>query len=526
MGVNQQLPQSGVSPGLIKNLSFRQHSNSAVASSSDARPPEAPVTAQPNPQLTPILEIAEPDERAWRRSFQGLCFFESPFCFHSFQTQDSENASPPGNKRENIDSGYASLASTPTQDNDQAFKLKVFSTIEVPKELDSRFFDLKVLYSQQILEAIWKDRKNRGDISMKLKYMGVDGKGAKPFIVIHCDKRAAKRVKKFFSQEHVLEDLGTDFQVHIVEGGLISLGGLEDVYVWGHKPDNTLCGTGVVLTKLKEGDPTVATLGGIVLVKVGILLRLYGVKAGHDIARAYGPEYPEQEDASDSDDDEEETRDKGDASNDMDHIRALDSAGWKAGGIVRPPLIGIVDGNVFPPEQVSDDWGLITLHLGEMPKGNYIQYMSAGSFLLSQPLFAKQVISIKKRQTTPVVVITSRGLQAGTLAANGSSMVSAIGVNFVSVFDFIPNPNSELIPGDSGSWVVKKETGKVYGHVVSVDSFGEAYIMPIQGTLDEIKSHLHDDSVVLPSESEPSVLCADSGYSTMQNTPEIDSDSD
>ncbi|KAM7210261.1 hypothetical protein V8F06_014355 [Rhypophila decipiens] len=405
-------------------------------------------------------------------------------------------SSPPGNKRENIDSGYASLASTPTQDNDQAFKLKVFSTIEVPKELDSRFFDLKVLYSQQLLEAIWKDRKNRGDISMKLKYMGVDEKGAKPFIVIHCDKRAAKRVKKFFSQEHVLEDLGTDFQVHIVEGGLISLGGLEDVYVWGHKPDNTLCGTGVVLAKLKEGDPTVATLGGIVLVKVGISLRLYGVTAGHDIARAYS----EQEDASDSDDGEKETRDKGDASNDMDHIRALDSAGWKAGGIVRPPLIGIVDGNVFPPEQVNDDWGLITLHLGEMPKGNYIQYMSAGSFLLSQPLFAKQVISIKKRQTTPVVVITSRGLQAGTLAANGSSMVSAIGVNFVSVFDFIPNPNSELIPGDSGSWVVKKETGEVYGHVVSVDSFGEAYIMPIQGTLDEIKSHLHDDSVVLPSE--------------------------
>ncbi|KAM7220163.1 hypothetical protein V8F06_004491 [Rhypophila decipiens] len=573
MKVSQQLSQSGASPNLIKKLfsklSFRQHSDSAVAS---FRPPEAPVTPQPNSQPTPILGIAEPVERASRKSLNGSKeeknYADAPDVSKS---EDSENASPPGNKRENIDSRYASFASTPTQDNDQTIKLKVFSTIEVPKRLDSRFFDLKVLYSQQLLQAILKDRKNRGDISMKLKYMGVDEKGAKPYIVIHCDKRVAKRVRKFFNQEHVLEDLGSDFQVHIVEGSLVSLAGLGDIVVWGRKPDYTLCGTGLVLTSDGQpGNPTVATLGGIIQVELDGALKYYGVTAGHAIARAYGSEYyrainqassssvygrfisgvqgffnnwtscahgaqyaidkhSEQEDDSDSDDEEDETPEEDESTNCSHHMPALASAGWQADGKVRPPRIGIVNGNMLPPEQVNYDWGLIMLHEGPGAqgklKGNYVQCMSPGSVLLSQPLFSQRAISIKRRQSIPVVAITSRGLQAGTLAVNGSSMASAIGDAFVSVFDFIPNPNSELIPGDSGSWVVSEGTGEVYGHVVSVDSFGEAYIMPIQGTLDEIKSHLHADSVIIPSEAdimkyvEWNASIFDSGYSTMHNAP-------
>lgn len=51
----------------------------------------------------------------------------------------------------------------------------------------------------------------------------------------------------------------------------------------------------------------------------------------------------------------------------------------------------------------------------------------------------------------------------------------------------ISGPN-ELgpIPSGSGAWVVGSFTGEVYGHVVSVDGFGEAYVIPIQWPLDEI----------------------------------------
>ena len=83
----------------------------------------------------------------------------------------------------------------------------------------------------------------------------------------------------------------------------------------------------------------------------------------------------------------------------------------------------------------------------------------------------------------------------------------------------------ELIPGDSGAWVVHERTGKVYGHVVSIDSFGEAYVLPIQGTLDEIRRHTKAKSVWLPSAieidelSQPHKRHPDSGYATMSNSP-------
>lgn len=83
----------------------------------------------------------------------------------------------------------------------------------------------------------------------------------------------------------------------------------------------------------------------------------------------------------------------------------------------------------------------------------------------------------------------------------------------------------ELIPGDSGAWVVHESTGEVYGHVVSLDSFGEACVLPIQGTLDEIRRHTKAKSVWLPSAIEIDELRQtrehhpDSGYATMSNSP-------
>jgi hypothetical protein len=54
-------------------------------------------------------------------------------------------------------------------------------------------------------------------------------------------------------------------------------------------------------------------------------------------------------------------------------------------------------------------------------------------------------------------------------------------------------------PGDSGSWVVEEATGQVLGHVVSVDMFNEAYVMPIRATLQNIAEHLHAERVTLPT---------------------------
>jgi hypothetical protein len=59
-----------------------------------------------------------------------------------------------------------------------------------------------------------------------------------------------------------------------------------------------------------------------------------------------------------------------------------------------------------------------------------------------------------------------------------------------------------LHPGDSGSWVANILTGEVYGHIVSVDAFGEAQVMPIELVLVDIKERLLARRVWLPSPEE------------------------
>lgn len=56
-----------------------------------------------------------------------------------------------------------------------------------------------------------------------------------------------------------------------------------------------------------------------------------------------------------------------------------------------------------------------------------------------------------------------------------------------------------LRPGDSGSWVVSERTGSVYGHVVSIDAFGEGQVMPISLTLESIRMQLDAVRVWLPT---------------------------
>jgi len=49
---------------------------------------------------------------------------------------------------------------------------------------------------------------------------------------------------------------------------------------------------------------------------------------------------------------------------------------------------------------------------------------------------------------------------------------------------------SALREGDSGSWVVDVRLNRVFGHVVAVDDFREAYIIPLEDTFRDIVSTL------------------------------------
>ena len=52
---------------------------------------------------------------------------------------------------------------------------------------------------------------------------------------------------------------------------------------------------------------------------------------------------------------------------------------------------------------------------------------------------------------------------------------------------------------DSGAPVVYEFTGEVFGHIIAVDVSGEGCMMPIHGTMDEIRNHLSAREVRLAS---------------------------
>ncbi|KAI1029259.1 hypothetical protein LB505_006229 [Fusarium chuoi] len=58
---------------------------------------------------------------------------------------------------------------------------------------------------------------------MKLKYLGLTSLSAKLHIVIQCERKIAKRVRKFFAQGHVAEELLPDFRVFVLEKALLRL---------------------------------------------------------------------------------------------------------------------------------------------------------------------------------------------------------------------------------------------------------------------------------------------------------------
>ena len=70
-------------------------------------------------------------------------------------------------------------------------------------------------------------------------------------ILIQCDKRVSKKVKRFFAQKHVLEDLQPHFRVHVIDTGLIQLSEGDLVTVRGNlaAPSGTWCGMAIEMRR-------------------------------------------------------------------------------------------------------------------------------------------------------------------------------------------------------------------------------------------------------------------------------------
>ncbi|KAH7141926.1 hypothetical protein EDB81DRAFT_884982 [Dactylonectria macrodidyma] len=81
------------------------------------------------------------------------------------------------------------------------------------------------------------------------------------------------------------------------------------------------------------------------------------------------------------------------------------------------------------------------------------------------------------------------GFFGGALSSNQSVLLISPSSDFVETINFLPRHSSDLLAGDSGSWVVNEKTAEVYGHIIAVDALGEVHVMPIQSILRNIQRH-------------------------------------
>ncbi|CAG2005225.1 unnamed protein product [Fusarium graminearum] len=365
----------------------------------------------------------------------------------------------------------------------------------VPLRLKEQFYDIRVLYSQSLCDFISRGKGDPGNISMKLKYLGPDSQNTELYIVIQCEKRVAKRVKKFFAQKHVEEDLLPDFRVFVLDKPPIEVANDDTIDVLiDSLPLKTMCGMAVTLSG--GGKSVRCTLGGVIIVETD-QKRLYGLIAGNPLKKirvdVSGKQPAHEAHGSSASASEDEEEDSDDASTTLPKSAHPDIERTNDDSILRTKLhVGTVAYDSFSiPSDENCDWALIDLNQ-ESALSNVVirneQPADINSEYYEDEIHRYCGNSLCTTLTEEVLVLKQDKPSIAELSFNTSPLMMSPGSRFVSAHDIKMKDGS--CPGDSGLWVVDENTSRLYGHVVSVDAFGEAQVMPIQSTLKSIKSQL------------------------------------
>ncbi|KAF3760541.1 hypothetical protein M406DRAFT_73027 [Cryphonectria parasitica EP155] len=102
---------------------------------------------------------------------------------------------------------------------------------DIPENLRAKFMDLRVLYGKALGKPVSKPV--RKGLTKKTPYVGSSRKNrgflgpyeckARLYITVQFEKPAAKRARRLFAQKHVLEDMEPNFEVKVVDDGLVRL---------------------------------------------------------------------------------------------------------------------------------------------------------------------------------------------------------------------------------------------------------------------------------------------------------------
>ncbi|EKJ68474.1 hypothetical protein FPSE_11482 [Fusarium pseudograminearum CS3096] len=371
-----------------------------------------------------------------------------------------------------------------------------------------------VKYKGSLYDYIADKKKDPGTISIKLRYLGLDAQKIEPRIVIQCEKRVKKTIKKFFAQKHVKEDLSSDFRVLVLDEPPIEVANDDTIDALSDSlPRKTMCGMPITLSR--GGRSVSCTLGGVIIIGTE-QKRLYGLIAGHPLKRIRGdlsgkqPTY--KADRSTSSKAQEKGKNYNSTATSKE-TSAMPSNPVHSGfmrtsqddHLRRKLKIGtVVSDNFNISSKNNYDWALIELNQEyALPNAVVrIKQPKESEFEDNHTEIYTHYNEFSPGTTIKQVLVLKYGNPSeAELSLNTSLLVMSSGSEFVDAHDVTMKDGSSLCPGDSGLWVVDAKNGNLYGHVVSVDAFGEAQVMPIQPTLQSIKKQLKAAQVYLATSS-------------------------
>ncbi|KAK2022921.1 hypothetical protein LX32DRAFT_732511 [Colletotrichum zoysiae] len=427
------------------------------------------------------------------------------------------------NNDNSSDSGYGSLFSTPNEgegslgsktssDAKSDFLgldvghwpkkriLRVFER-EIPESAISQLQDWKVLFSKLLWESVSKaaPAASNSNISMKLKHLGTNESDLTLYLVFFCDKKLAKHVRKFVTQGHVVEEMRGQFLPQVIPHGPRLLHG-EELYTPKNQgiemspcgmalyyfADND--GKGKIQSGLDDSTLRVGTLGGIVKVSFQEGVSFYGLTTRHlfeaegsSIARSF--ENDEESEEEEWDEIELLHSSILGGSNSKTELFYEEDAVRQRISREDTMLLGtwediLHDRNMFDAK--PGDWALIGLSGMQFVHPNFI------------PARRLQ-FGLRDRLQDPSSFRHDEVM--GSVVACGRS------IGPMDVYDLSLKWGG-LTGGDSGSWVVDPQTGKVFGHVVASDILTEAYVLPMAEILRQIRdfSDAQDAEIVTSSE--------------------------
>ncbi|KAK0615682.1 hypothetical protein B0T17DRAFT_350785 [Bombardia bombarda] len=355
--------------------------------------------------------------------------------------------------------------------------------------------------------------KARKQMTMAIKLMTVGETidDAKPAIVIFVHGDQTSNLQSMLKQPLVKQLCQPDdgitpsFDVVIVGESPRKRALLQDVSVtWDSSQKGglvTYCGVQIHLEAMGQGS-VASTLGGVVkLAYASGNFMFVGMTAGHILEGLL-----------------EEAESEELATNEAEAIHVQEGFSKYTyrrlmGKLIYPPTEQAVDEDDLEDLLPTRDWALFEMNSSNNNKikPNLLPVMQEREGL-------NRIADIRRRnngygmttappesfpqtEPTPVVMISKAHTQSvmlGELSHVPGKVMFNPSKGFVEAY-MLTLHSGEVEDGDSGSWVVNPVSMDVYGHVVATDCTGDAYVIPLHGTFDEMKTVLGAGSVELPT---------------------------